>query len=174
MTRRNFFNISSGGLGAAVLDAVAESHLLLVSTRDEAGLYALLQLGDHYWRPLSFLTFGNYSATGNLVAMSRVPYLPSLRSLAKSKLSLADFAAAAVPRVATSLKPSSAKRFAISSIPIIAVAVSRRRFERTRNTSPRVLRPHPPAEKRQRFCPRSLRTIPACAPPERNRRRYPP
>ena len=26
--------------------------------------------------PLSFLTFGNYSATGNLVAMSRVPYLP--------------------------------------------------------------------------------------------------
>jgi hypothetical protein len=31
--------------------------------------------------PLSFLTFGNYSATGNLVAMSRVPYLPSLRTL---------------------------------------------------------------------------------------------
>ena len=29
--------------------------------------------------PLSFLTFGNYSATGNLVAMSRVPYLASLR-----------------------------------------------------------------------------------------------
>ena len=29
--------------------------------------------------PLAFLTFGNYSATGNLVAMSRVPYLPSLR-----------------------------------------------------------------------------------------------
>ncbi len=29
--------------------------------------------------PLSFLTFGNYSATGNLVAMSRVPYLPSLQ-----------------------------------------------------------------------------------------------
>lgn len=35
--------------------------------------------------PLGFLTFGNYSATGNLVAMSRVPYLPSLR-----KISLAD------------------------------------------------------------------------------------
>src|SRR5437764_10305603 len=34
--------------------------------------------------PLSFLTFGNYSATGNLVAMSRVPYLPSLRSLANA------------------------------------------------------------------------------------------
>lgn len=32
--------------------------------------------------PLSFLTFGNYSATGNLVAMSRVPYLQSLRNLA--------------------------------------------------------------------------------------------
>src|SRR6185312_350825 len=34
--------------------------------------------------PLSFLTFGNYSATGNLVAMSRVPYLASLRSLANA------------------------------------------------------------------------------------------
>src|SRR2546421_8940357 len=34
--------------------------------------------------PLSFLTFGNYSATGNLVAMSRVPYLPSLRKLANA------------------------------------------------------------------------------------------
>ncbi len=34
--------------------------------------------------PLSFLTFGNYSATGNLVAMSRVPYLQSLRNLANA------------------------------------------------------------------------------------------
>jgi hypothetical protein len=34
--------------------------------------------------PLSFLTFGNYSATGNLVALSRVPYLPSLRNLANA------------------------------------------------------------------------------------------
>jgi hypothetical protein len=34
--------------------------------------------------PLSYLTFGNYSATGNLVAMSRVPYLPSLRRLANA------------------------------------------------------------------------------------------
>jgi uncharacterized protein (DUF1501 family) len=34
--------------------------------------------------PLSFLTFGNYSATGNLVAMSRVPYLQSLRRLANA------------------------------------------------------------------------------------------
>lgn len=32
--------------------------------------------------PLAFLTFGNYSATGNLVAMSRVPYLPSLGRIA--------------------------------------------------------------------------------------------
>jgi Protein of unknown function (DUF1501) len=34
--------------------------------------------------PLAFLTFGNYSATGNLVAMSRIPYLPSLRSVANA------------------------------------------------------------------------------------------
>ena len=34
--------------------------------------------------PLSFLTFGNYSATGNLVAMSRVPYLPSLQRIANA------------------------------------------------------------------------------------------
>ncbi|MFO1066230.1 MAG: DUF1501 domain-containing protein [Pirellulales bacterium] len=32
--------------------------------------------------PISFLTFGNYSATGNLIAMSRVPYLPSLQKIA--------------------------------------------------------------------------------------------
>ena len=32
--------------------------------------------------PLAFLTFGNYSATGNLVPMSRVPYLQSLGLLA--------------------------------------------------------------------------------------------
>jgi hypothetical protein len=34
--------------------------------------------------PLSFLTFGNYSATGNLVAMSRIPYLPSLKRIANA------------------------------------------------------------------------------------------
>jgi len=34
--------------------------------------------------PLAFLTFGNYSATGNLVALSRVPYLPSLQRLANA------------------------------------------------------------------------------------------
>jgi hypothetical protein len=34
--------------------------------------------------PLSFLTFGNYSATGNLVAMSRVPYLQSLQQIANA------------------------------------------------------------------------------------------
>jgi len=34
--------------------------------------------------PLAFLTFGNYSATGNLVAMSRVPYLQSLQKIASA------------------------------------------------------------------------------------------
>ncbi|YCM42501.1 DUF1501 domain-containing protein [Verrucomicrobiaceae bacterium 227] len=34
--------------------------------------------------PLSFLTFGNYSATGNLVPMARVPYLHSLKLLANA------------------------------------------------------------------------------------------
>ncbi len=34
--------------------------------------------------PLSFLTFGNYSATGNLVPMARVPYLSSLKRLANA------------------------------------------------------------------------------------------
>lgn len=34
--------------------------------------------------PVSFLTFGNYSATGNLVAMSRIPYLPSLKRIANA------------------------------------------------------------------------------------------
>ena len=34
--------------------------------------------------PLAFLTFGNYSSTGNLVAMSRVPYLPSLQKIANA------------------------------------------------------------------------------------------
>jgi len=34
--------------------------------------------------PLSFLTFGNYSNTGNLVAMSRIPYLPSLQKIANA------------------------------------------------------------------------------------------
>jgi hypothetical protein len=34
--------------------------------------------------PISYLTFGNYSATGNLVAMARVPYLPSLKKIANA------------------------------------------------------------------------------------------
>lgn len=34
--------------------------------------------------PLAFLTFGQYSATGNLVPMSRVPYLSSLNLLANA------------------------------------------------------------------------------------------
>lgn len=34
--------------------------------------------------PLAFITFGNYSNTGNLVAMSRVPYLTSLKRIANA------------------------------------------------------------------------------------------
>jgi hypothetical protein len=34
--------------------------------------------------PLAYLTFGNYSNTGNLVAMSRIPYLPSLQKVANA------------------------------------------------------------------------------------------
>lgn len=34
--------------------------------------------------PLAFLTFGNYSATGNVVAMARVPYLPTLGRIANA------------------------------------------------------------------------------------------
>ncbi len=34
--------------------------------------------------PLAYLTFGNYSNTGNLVAMSRIPYLPSLEKIANA------------------------------------------------------------------------------------------
>lgn len=34
--------------------------------------------------PLAFLTFGNYSSTGNLVAMSRVPYMQSLKKIASA------------------------------------------------------------------------------------------
>ncbi len=34
--------------------------------------------------PLAFITFGNYSNTGNLVAMSRIPYLPSLSKVANA------------------------------------------------------------------------------------------
>lgn len=34
--------------------------------------------------PLAFLTFGNYSNTGNLTAMSRVPYLTSLKKIANA------------------------------------------------------------------------------------------
>ena len=34
--------------------------------------------------PLAFLTFGNYSSTGNLVPMARVPYLPTLGRIANA------------------------------------------------------------------------------------------
>lgn len=34
--------------------------------------------------PLAYMTFGNYSNTGNVVAMSRIPYLPSLQKVANA------------------------------------------------------------------------------------------
>jgi hypothetical protein len=34
--------------------------------------------------PLAFLTFGNYSSTGNLTPMARIPYLPSLKVIANA------------------------------------------------------------------------------------------
>ena len=34
--------------------------------------------------PLTFLTFGNYSATGNLIPMARIPYLSSLKLIANA------------------------------------------------------------------------------------------
>ena len=34
--------------------------------------------------PLAFLTFGNYSSTGNLVPMARIPYVPSLNLVANA------------------------------------------------------------------------------------------
>jgi hypothetical protein len=39
-------------------------------------------LGSQY--PLAFLTFGNYSSTGNLVPMARIPYLNSLNLIANA------------------------------------------------------------------------------------------
>jgi Protein of unknown function (DUF1501) len=45
---------------------------------------ALVAACDGTTAPLAFLTFGNYSATGNLVPMSRVPYLQSLNLLANA------------------------------------------------------------------------------------------
>ena len=46
-----------------------------------AALIAACKGGD---QPLAFLTFGNYSATGNLIAMARVPYASSLQRLANA------------------------------------------------------------------------------------------
>ncbi len=46
-----------------------------------AALIAACQGAD---APLAFLTFGNYSSTGNLVPMARVPYLNSLNKLANA------------------------------------------------------------------------------------------
>jgi uncharacterized protein (DUF1501 family) len=46
-----------------------------------AALVAACRGGE---QPLAFLTFGNYSATGNLVPMARVPYANSLQTLANA------------------------------------------------------------------------------------------
>ncbi|HYF01066.1 MAG TPA: DUF1501 domain-containing protein, partial [Planctomycetota bacterium] len=46
-----------------------------------AALVAACKGADY---PLAFLTFGNYSSTGNLVPMARVPYLQSLNLLANA------------------------------------------------------------------------------------------
>ena len=45
---------------------------------------ALVAAGRAPEVPLAFLTFGNYSATGNLVPMARIPYLPSLKLIANA------------------------------------------------------------------------------------------
>ena len=70
--------------------------------------------------PLSFLTFGNYSATGNLVAMSRVPYLPSLQEdrqrrrgrgqRPRRRITTASPSTASRPRSATHTRPTLASR----------------------------------------------------------------
>ncbi len=68
--------------------------------------------------PLSFLTFGNYSATGNIVAMSRVPYLPSLQRIANADAIEGnvrspyheDFALARIERALSQQREASAKQ----------------------------------------------------------------
>ena len=47
-------------------------------------LPALLAAAKSPDAPLSFLTFGQYSGTGNLIAQTRIPYLNSLQRLANS------------------------------------------------------------------------------------------
>ena len=51
--------------------------------------------------PLAFLTFGNYSNTGNVVPMARVPYLPTL-----GKIANADSVVGATPAAPTTTTSS--------------------------------------------------------------------
>ncbi len=72
--------------------------------------------------PLSFLTFGNYSATGNVVAMSRVPYLPSLKRVANADAIEGNerspyFESFAIDRIEQSLREQNAERLAQSLLP---------------------------------------------------------
>lgn len=60
---------------------MATGHLDSLAYPTFAALIAATR-GPHC--PLAYLTFGNYSNTGNLVAMSRVPYLPSLQRVANA------------------------------------------------------------------------------------------
>ncbi|QOV90493.1 DUF1501 domain-containing protein [Humisphaera borealis] len=79
--------------------------------------------------PLSFLTFGNYSATGNVVAMSRVPYLPSLQKIANADAIEGNVRSPyhddfALSRIEQSLRESNVARAAQARLP---------RQERTEN-----------------------------------------
>lgn len=72
--------------------------------------------------PLAFLTFGNYSNTGNLVAMSRVPYLPSLRKIANADAIEGNERSPyhdrfALDRIEQALKEEHAARAAVPQLP---------------------------------------------------------
>lgn len=72
--------------------------------------------------PLSFLTFGNYSATGNIVAMSRIPYLPSLKRVANADAIDGNerspyFEKFAMDRIEQALGEQNAERAAQSLLP---------------------------------------------------------
>ena len=74
--------------------------------------------------PLSFLTFGNYSATGNIVAMSRVPYLPSLQKIANADANEGNVKSPyhddfALSRIEAALREQNAARAAQPRLPRI-------------------------------------------------------
>ena len=101
--------------------------------------------------PLAFLTFGNYSATGNLVAMSRVPYLPSLQKHRQRRRGRGQRALAlsrpTSPSTASSRRCEDADRGPRRR----AAAAARRSAPRTCSTRPRSTR---------RRCSGSRRTSP--------------